>query len=400
MTNKEHGLRPSLVVVMSVAIGVIVANLYYLQPLLHQVQGDFHVSRASTSLLITLIQVGYVIGLFFILPLGDLFVRRRLIVSIFMVAALSMVAASFAHSFGIFAILTVVIGLSSVAGQIIIPFGADLAQDAQRGRVVGRLMTGLLGGILLSRTLSGAVSEAIGWRGVYLASAGLLVLMGIVLHFTLPAERSRDRFEYRHLLTGGVKMMRESQLLRRRGWFGATAFGAFSVLWSTLAFHLSSAPFHYSSGVIGLFGLFGLAGITAANVAGRLADQGRTALATTSSAVLIAIAFAILYVGRHDVFLIVVGIIVLDAGSQGIHVSNQSIIYAIAPSQRSTINSIYMVCFFVGASVGSLLSGYAYAHWGWNGTCVVGAAFGLATIVPAFAWRESSNTLAIVTSNA
>ena len=388
--HREQHLSSNLVAVMAVSIGVIVANLYYLQPLLHQVRGDFHVSTASTSLLITLIQVGYVVGLFFLLPLGDLFVRRRLITTIFLVAALAMVAASYIHSFALFAMITVVIGLSSVAGQVIIPLGADLAPDAERGRVLGRLMTGLLGGVLLSRTLSGSVSEIIGWRGVYRVSAVLLVVMAVVLYFALPEERPRDRFEYRHLVTGGLAMMRESSELRRRGWFGATAFGAFSVLWSTLAFHLSSAPLHYSSGVIGLFGLFGLAGITAANVTGRLADQGRTALATTSSAVLIAGAFAVLYLGRHEVWLIVVGVVLLDAGSQGIHVSNQSIIYAIAPAQRSTINSIYMVCFFTGASVGSLLAGYAYAHDGWRGTCVVGALFGLATIVPAIMWRHTS----------
>jgi predicted MFS family arabinose efflux permease len=396
MTEQEQHINSTLVVLMAVAIGVIVANLYYLQPLLQQVRAGFHVSTASTSLLITLIQVGYVIGLFFILPLGDLFVRRTLIVTIFLVAALAMAGASFIHSFAIFALLTVVIGLSSVAGQVIIPLGADLAPDAQRGRVLGRLMTGLLGGILLSRTLSGAVSEAIGWRGVYQVSAGLLVVMAVVMYFALPQERSRDRFEYRHLATGGVTMMRDSVSLRRRGWLGGTAFGAFSVLWSTLAFQLSAAPFHYSSGVIGLFGLFGLAGIVAANVAGRLADQGRTQLGTVSSAFLIIIAFAVLSVGRRNVWLIAVGIILLDAGAQGTHVSNQSIIYAIAPSQRSTINSIYMVCFFTGASIGSLVSGYAFAHYGWNGTCAVGAIFGVATIVPALLWRKAPTQLATV----
>ena len=390
MTTEPPRLQPALVVVMAMSIGIIVANLYYLQPLLHDVRGDFRVSTASTSLLITLIQVGYVVGLFFILPLGDLFVRRTLIAVVFFVAALAMAGASFVHSFAVFAVLTVLIGLTSVAGQIIIPFGADLAPDAQRGRVVGQLMTGLLGGVLLSRTLSGAVSEAIGWRGVYLSSAGLLVVTGVVLFVVLPRERPRDRFEYRHLATDGLRMLRGSRELRRRGWFGATAFGAFSVLWSTLAFHLSSAPFHYSSGLIGLFGLFGMAGIVAANVSGRLADRGRADLATRSAALLIGVGFVVLYFGRTSVWCIVVGVIVLDAGAQGIHVSNQSIIYALAPSQRSTINSIYMVCFFTGASVGSLLAGFGYAHFGWNGTCAVGGLFALATTVPAWAWRGAT----------
>ncbi len=393
MSNTQQRLGTGLVTVMAMAIGVIVANLYYLQPLLHQVRGDFHISTASTSLLITLIQIGYVLGLFFLLPLGDLFVRRNLIVSVFVVAALVMAAASFVHSFALFAVLTVVIGLSSVAGQIIIPFGADLAPDAQRGRVLGRLMTGLLAGVLLSRTLSGVVSEAIGWRGVYLVSAAALVVMAVVLFVALPQERPRNRFEYRELVTGGVRMMLDSSELRRRGWFGATAFGAFSVLWSTLAFHLSSAPFHYSSGVIGLFGLFGLAGIAAANTSGRLADQGRTRLATTSAAVLIPFAYLVAFLGRDQVGALIAATILLDAGAQGVHVSNQSIIYSLAPAQRSTINSIYMVCFFTGASLGSLFAGYAYAHWGWDGTCAVGGLFGLGAVVPAALWRDDANVV-------
>ena len=392
MSTTQQRLSPALVTLMATAIGIIVANLYYLQPLLHEVRGGFHVSTASTSLLITLIQTGYVIGLFFILPLGDLFVRRNLIVTVFLIAALAMAAASFIHSFAIFAMITVVIGLSSVAGQIIIPFGADLAPDAERGRVLGRLMTGLLGGVLMSRTLSGALSEAIGWRGVYRVSAALLVVTALVLYFALPLERPRNRYEYRELITGGIAMLRVSQQLRRRAWFGATAFGALSILWSTLAFHLSGAPFHYSSGVIGLFGLFGMAGITAANITGRLADQGRTNLATVAAALIIALGFVILFVGRNNVWSIVAGIIVLDAGAQGMHVSNQVIIYALAPDQRSTVNSIYMVCFFTGASLGSLLAGFGYAHFGWGGTCAVGGVFSLATIVPALTWRTPAST--------
>ena len=152
MRDSQERLSPVLIAVMATAIGVIVADLYYLQPLLHQVRSDFAISTSSTSLLVTLIQVGYVIGLFFVLPLGDLFVRRTLITSVFVVAASAMALASVVHSFSLFALVTVVVGLSSVAGQIIIPFGADLAPDTQRGRVLGRLMTGLLGGILLSRS--------------------------------------------------------------------------------------------------------------------------------------------------------------------------------------------------------------------------------------------------------
>ena len=232
---------------MALATGVIVANLYYLQPLLHQVKGDFHTGTMGTTSLITLVQVGYALGLAFVVPLGDLVPRRRLVVAIFILAAATMLLASLVHSFILFAVLTVVIGLSSVGGQLIIPFAADLAVDGQRGRVVARLMSGLLIGILLSRTLSGIVSEAVGWRGVYVCAAALLTFMALVLRVALPTEQRRAHVPYHRLVSSSFALLGTFPELRRRAWFGATVFAANSVLWSTLAYHLSATPFHYSA---------------------------------------------------------------------------------------------------------------------------------------------------------
>ncbi len=367
---------------MALAIGSIVANLYYLQPLLHLIRRDFGVTTFAASTLVTLMQAGYAVGLITLVPLGDLLPRRRLVVAIFLAAALSMGVASFARSFGVFAALTVAVGLTSIAGQILIPFGADLADPATRGRSVGRLMTGLLGGALLSRTVSGYLSESVGWRGVFRFAALVLVIIALLLERVLPDDAPRPRVTYAQLLQGSFRLFVSHPVLRRRCWYGASAFGAFSVLWTTLAFHLSGTPFHYSSGTIGLFGLVGLAGILGANVAGRHADRQRERSSTRTGAVLIVTSFLVLVLGPGSLAAVLAGIVLLDAGTQMVHVSNQSIIYALAPDQRSRINSVYMLAFFAGATLGSLASGAAFSRWGWTGTGVVGALFGLGALIP------------------
>ena len=368
--------------VMTVAMGAIVANLYYLQPLLHAVRGDFGITTSQTSLLATLIQVGYAAGLALIVPLGDVIARRRLIVAIFAIAATGMGVASWLHAYGIFAIVTTLIGLTSVAAQVILPYAADHAREDERGRVIATLMTGLLSGALLSRVASGALSELIGWRGVYRCAAALLVLVGLALWRALPDEPLRPHQPYRALVIGSFTMLRDSALLRHRAWLGATAFGAFNAVWATLAFHLAGGPFHYSAGFIGLFGFVGLAGISMANVAGRRADQNKSRQTTVVAAALLVASFVILWLGGGNIVAIAVGIIVLDMGVQGLQVTNQALIYALDPTKRSRINSAYMVCFFAGASLGSLGAGLAYAHWGWSGTCAYGLVLSLSTLLP------------------
>ena len=225
---------------------------------------------------------------------------------------------------------------------------ADLADPDQRGRVVARLMSGLLIGILVSRTISGYVSELAGWRGVYWLAAALMVLFAVFLGLTLPTEQVRPHVRYHQLVLGSFLLLKELPELRRRAWLGAMGFASFSVLWSTLAFELSSPYFHLSNGTIGLFGLFGVAGVVAANVAGSF-----------------------------------------DAGCQGLQITNQSIIYRLAPESRSRITSAYMVCYFVGGAAGSIAGGLAYGARGWAATCAVGAGFALAALIPTLLWTRS-----------
>jgi predicted MFS family arabinose efflux permease len=387
-STTKHPLSNALIVLMAVAIGVIVANLYYLQPLLHQVRHDFRISTTDATLLMTLVQIGYAAGLAFVVPLGDLLPRRRLVVAIFLIAAVTMGVGALLSSFVAFAAVTLVIGLTSVGGQVLIPFAADLAEPAQRGRVIGRVMSGLLMGILLSRTASGLVAQAAGWRTVYWGAAALLAVMALVLRRVLPAEPVREHVRYRSLVAGSFSLLVTLPELRRRAWFGALIFAGFSVVWTTLSFHLASAPFHYSNAVIGLFGLFGVAGVLAANLAGHHADKQRSHLSTIVGALLFLLAFAILSLGRNSFWAMALGLIVLDGGMQGLQVTNQSIIYALLPEARSRINSAYMVCAFTGASIGSYAAGQLYAAYGWTGDCWLGAAISIGLLIPALWGRK------------
>lgn len=389
-------LSNALIMLMAVAIGIIVANLYYQQPLLHQISQNFHVGTARASLLMTFTQVGYAVGLAFVVPLGDVWPRRRLVVGIFVLAAVTMAVAAGMTSFTLLAVVTLVIGLSSVGGQVLIPLAADLAEPAQRGRVIARVMTGLLLGVLLSRTASGLVAQLAGWRTVYWSAAALLAVMAMILHRVLPKEAARDHVPYRKLVTGVFSLFVTQRQLRRRAYLGAVIFASNNALWTTLSFLLAGAPFHYSNAVIGLFGLFGVAGVLAANAAGRQADRQRTHASTIACAMLMLLAFVILALGRNTVILLAFGIVVLDTGMQGMQITNQSLIYGLLPNGRSRLNSAYMVSAFAGASIGSYLAGQLYAHFGWYGDCWLGGALGVALLIPALLWRTPKERLTAI----
>jgi predicted MFS family arabinose efflux permease len=245
--------------------------------------------------------------------------------------------------------------------------------------VVARIMTGLLLGILLARTVSGLVAEVAGWRSVYWLSAGLMVVFAAVLWRALPTEGPRPRMRYGSLVASSLRLLVDEPVLRRRAWHGACAFACFSVLWTTIAFLLSGDPYHYSSALIGLFGLVGAAGILAANLAGKLADADRSTASTLVAGVLLIGSFGLLWFGRTSLAALIAGIVVLDVGTQGMQITNQAIIYALRPDARSRINSAYMVCYFVGGAVGSVTAGVLFAADGWSGVCLLGAGFGLLT---------------------
>lgn len=368
---------------MAVATGVVVANMYYAQPLLHQIAHAFSAGTTSTSLVVTCTQLGYAASLLLVVPLGDLRPRRDLVVTAYAVAVVALVVCAVSPDLWVFELASVATGCASVAGQILVPFAADLAAPERRGRVVARLMTGLLVGILLARTLSGLVAQYAGWRAIYWLSAGLMVIFAVLLRLGLPGEPRRPALPYRSLVASSVQLLRAQPAVRRRAFYGATTFGAFSVLWTSLAFLLSGPPFGYSNLDIGLFGLAGVAGVAAANLAGHLADRGRRAATTAAAALVTAGAFGLLWAGRASLWPLVAGIVVLDVGVEAMHITNQSVIYELAPGARSRVNSAYMFCYFLGGAIGSIGAGAVYAAGRWDGVCALGGGIGLLALAMA-----------------
>ncbi|GAC1371691.1 MAG: MFS transporter [Hymenobacter sp.] len=368
-------LGDALVWLMAVACGLVVANIYYNQPLLAAIGRTFRLSDSRASLVATATQVGYTLGMLLVVPLGDKLERKRLMLLILLGAAGCMALAAWAPSFAVLAGASVLIGISSAVPQLLVPMAAHLAPEASRGRVVGRVMSGLLIGILLSRTVSGYVGAHYGWRTMFEIGAGLMVLLVALLAWKLPTDYPTFAGSYSSLMKSLLTLTREQAPLRRAALVGASLFAAFSVFWTTLAFYLEGPPYHYGSDVTGFFGLIGAFGALAAPLAGKTADTRGPDYTIRLGIGLALVAYVLLGAGGGYVAGLVVGVILLDVGVQATHISNQSLIFSLVPAARSRLNTVYMTAYFIGGSVGSLAGGLAWAHGGWPGVCGLGLAF-------------------------
>ena len=362
-----------LLLTLTVACGVVVANLYYAQPLLPEIGRSLHAGSTATSVVVVLTQLGYAAGLLFVVPLGDRWERRRFASVTLLITALALAAAAAAGSVAVLVAALLVVGVTSVIVQVLVPMAADLASDDERGRVVGSVMSGLLIGILASRTVAGLVGQAGGWRAIYVVAAVLMVGTAAVLRHELPVSRPQGSESYPQLMRSVGRLVGEEPVLRRRAMYGGLAFGSFSVLWTSIAFLLSHAPYDFNSAEIGLFGLVGIAGALCAGVAGRLVDRGRQRHATFVFLVATGVSFALMLVGAHHLSALILGVLVLDFGVQGAHVCNQSVVFKLRPDARSRLNTVYMTSYFLGGAAGSLLAATVYSAAGWPGVCALGA---------------------------
>lgn len=365
-----------LTLVLALFTGISVANLYYTQPLLDTLGRSFGLAGGSAGLIVTVTQLGYAAGLVLVVPLGDLVDRRRLISGVSVLTSVALLGAALAPSFGLFQLASLAIGLTAVVAQVLVPFAAHLAADADRGRVLGRVMTGLLLGVLLARVAAGFVADALGWRALFGIAAGLMLVQAIALWRLLPPGRGEARLAYPALLRSVARLVREEPLLRRRALYGMSVFGAFSVLWTGLPFLLARPPYGYGDGVIGLFGLLGVAGALTASFAGHLHDRGRSRAGTGVFLALTVGAFVLMGVLPHALPALVAGVVLLDLGVQGTQVLNQSAIYQLRPEARSRLTTAYMTTFFLGGALGSAAAALAFSRFGWSGVAAAGIAFG------------------------
>ena len=360
---------------MTLATGAVIANNYYAQPLEGTLANAFHASTASVGLVITAIQIGYAIGLATLVPLGDLLERRRLLVTMLSLTVAGLVAMAFAPSLGALASAAALVGMTTVAAQVMVPFAAHLAADGEQGKVISTVMSGLLIGILLSRTFAGLVAQLAGWRAVFVLGAALTAVVAALLWRQLPVLAPATRMRYPALLGSVLRLVREEPLLRKRMLYGTLTFSSFGAFWTSCGFLLARPPYHFGDATIGAFALFGAAGAIAARFAGRLADRGLAPVATGGFLLATAGSYLLLALGGHSLWALAFGVAIFDLGVQGTHISNQSLIYALRPDARSRLNTAYMTAYFIAGAVGSGLSASVYAAHGWVGVCWLGAAF-------------------------
>ncbi len=380
-------LRPGLVWLMAGASGAAAGNLCYNQPLLGDIGQSLGASGGALGLVPTLTQVGYAVGMLLIVPLGDSHERRRVIVTMCALVTLALVGTALAPSLPWLVAASFAVGVTTVVPQLLVPFAAHLAQAEQRGRVVGTVMSGLLIGVLLSRTAAGFVGTALGWRAMFWVAAGLMLGLLVVLRLALPVQPAAAELSYPALLRSLGHLARTEPVLRLHALLGALTFGAFCAFWATLALYLQSLPEHYGSQVAGLFGAVGVAGALVAPLVGRYADvRGDRRINALAIGVLLA-SFGVLWGVGGSLWGIALGVVLLDLGAQANQISNQTRVYALRPEARSRLNTLYMVTYFAGGAAGAWLGTAAWGRWGWSGVCGVGAALSLTALL-ALWWRR------------
>ena len=379
MASSRPVLTTPVLLLMAVATGLCVGGNYFNQPLLDSIAEALDTSRSAAASTVTVAQVAYALGLLFLVPLGDMFPQRRLAVMLMLAAAAGQGLSGFAPNIGVLVVGTAIAGLFSVAAQVLVPFAATLATPESRGRAVGTVMSGLLVGILVARSVAGILAElGDSWTTVYQVSAVAMVLVALALWRVLPATPPVVRQGYGSTLRSLGTLIVTHPRLRTRTLLGGLGFASVGALFSTMAFLLSDPPFGLDDLQIGLVGLAGVAGAFAATAAGRLVDRGYGPPTTAVGVFTLIASWAALTAGASSLVWFVVGMLVVDLALNLVHITNQNIVYALDPEARSRVNSVYMTGYFIGAASGSALGTMAWSAGGWTAVCVLGV--GLAAL--------------------
>lgn len=379
--KENQGIPRPLLLILSVVSGLAVANNYYSQPLLSAIAQNLHISELAANHIPMMSQIGYACGLLFIIPLGDLYRRRKIILVdfILLIAAL-LVFASAQHVYIVYA-AALVTGICTVIPQIFIPIVAQFSEPINKSRNVGLVLSGLLTGILASRVVSGIVGEYFGWRMIFYISAVLMVFCFIIIYFTLPDIPSSFKGRYSELLRSILTLVRKHPNLRVSSIRAGLGFGSLLAMWASLTFKMVKAPFFASQDIIGLLGLCGVAGALAASVAGKYTDRLGTRKMNYIGSGAILLAWLVMFFAQNSYIGMVFGIIVIDMGIQLIQVSNQSHVLIIDPKASNRLNTVFMTTFFIGGAFGTFLSGLCWNQWMWNGVVMAGIGLALAGLL-------------------
>ncbi|MCE7029926.1 MFS transporter [Jiella avicenniae] len=383
------GLGPTLTFLFALSCGALAANLYYAQPLVSMMGSDIGLPVAAESSIVTLGQIGYAVGLVFLVPLGDLLENRTLILATMAANVVSLAGLALAPGLATLFAGMLVVGATSCVAQMLVPLAANLAPEDQRGAVVGNVVSGLLGGILLARPISSFLADYVGWRGVFGLSAGLIALLALVSVALLPRRVPGGERGYWSLIRSLGKLFLSEPVLRRRGLYHAAMFAAFSLFWTATPIVLLHDPFDFTPSGVALFALAGVLGVFAAPVSGRLADRGHSRIGTAAALSMVIVAFLLATDGTSLIALVVAAV-AIDLGVQANLVFGQREIFRLAPDIRNRLNAVYMTTFFLGGAIGSALASPVLTHFGWLGVCVIGMALPAAALVY-FALAESGD---------
>ncbi|WNL44181.1 MFS transporter [Dyella sp. BiH032] len=391
-THHAPALSRTTLFAMALAAGLAVANIYYNQPMLEVIGQNLHDPRAS-GWIPTVTQLGYAAGLLFLVPLGDMLERRRLIVAQFLVLALALVVAAIAPNLATLALASVLVGAAATVAQQIVPFAAILASPAKRGAAIGTVMSGLLTGILLSRTVAGAVSSTAGWRAMFWLAVPVAVIGAALMRRTLPAHHPREPLRYGQVLGSLRRLWTSEPVLRRAAVIQALLFASFSAFWTTLAARLAQPPLHLGAAAAGLFGIVGAVGVAMAPLAGRVADRKGPApvIATGAAATILA---WLIFGAWPGLWGLIVGVVVLDFGVQIALVSNQHVIYGLHPEYKSRLNTLFMTTMFIGGALGSFAGATAWNRYGWTGVAVLGGVLPAAALALSLLQRRQGHAAA------
>lgn len=380
--HQAPGLSASLTLLFSVTCALAVANVYFAQPLLDSMAQSLGVASSMIGVVVTATQVGYALGLLFIVPLGDLVNRKRLILTQVLLSAVALAAVGAAQQWLALLGAMIVMGLLAVVVQILVAYAAMLATPSQRGHAVGTVTSGIVLGILLARFTSGLIADIAGWRAVYFVSSGLMLTIAAVLWKVVPVTAPpRHQDSYLALISSVFKLFITERILRARGLLALLIFAAFSVLWTSMVLPLSAPPLSLSHTAIGMFGLAGVAGALAARRAGRWADQGLGQRVTGISLGLLTLSWLPITFAETSLIALICGVVLLDFAVQAVHVTNQSLIFAARPDAQSRMVGAYMCFYSVGSALGAAAATQVYALWGWIAVSLLGASISATALV-------------------
>jgi predicted MFS family arabinose efflux permease len=364
-----------ILALLGVACGVGVGNIYYNQPLLLEISHSLHIPGSRAGMIAVSTQVGYAVGLLTLVPLGDVVERRLLIIRLFALVSLASLLCAVAPQLWLLLVASSLLGLTAAVTHIVLPIAPEVASEAERGRAIGTVMTGLLLGVLLARSVAGGIATLLGWRAVFFFACAINAAFVPILWRSFPRLPPTHPLPYGRALRSLATIFRREALIREAAIEGGLFFAAFSTFWTTLAFLLGTPHYHLGPGTAGSFGILGATGALIAPIAGRMNDQRGSRFVITVALAVMIFSFVVLWVFGYHMVGLVVGVLVLDLGVQANQISNQTRIFGHLPQARSRVNTIYMTTYFLGGSIGSALSTWAWERWQWNGVCALGIGF-------------------------